>query len=272
MDLDEPEPPTSSTHHLLFQDSNMRGRPQSSIVSHPSPLVVMDPVSIHGTSPTWDSLASDHTKAQPTTTYETHIPPSSIFTSRDPTQCPPSISSGYPTLSANPSVSYDPSSTSSAYYFPPWPPQATSSTCKSTYSGEGGGLTRKGTGGLMRNPVCLNPPHTACEKCDKQFTGIYRSGNLRRHYREMHPDQREEYNCRVCNVPFKRADAQRKHEWKQHKLLDVKPKKRVSRMSEALSLDASPIDILGSADDSSKDPVTGPIQPEPSRESRSTDF
>ncbi|ORY13508.1 hypothetical protein BCR34DRAFT_264542 [Clohesyomyces aquaticus] len=103
-------------------------------------------------------------------------------------------------------------------------------------------LTRADTGGLIIQPSCLNPfklPPISCEKCDKQFTGVYRSGNYRRHLRANHPDSPTVHSCRRCSKTFRRADAQRKHEWKHHHLPDTEPKKRILRFKAALTLSAS---------------------------------
>ena len=67
-----------------------------------------------------------------------------------------------------------------------------------------------------------------CSECDKVFTGRYRKGNLRRHVLASHKPfpSATATTCRVCRKDFKRTDATRKHEWKNHRLPDAKPKKR----------------------------------------------
>lgn len=68
----------------------------------------------------------------------------------------------------------------------------------------------------------------SCSQCSIFFHGKYRSGNLRRHIRAFHNVVVSVVGltCRICKKQFKRADATRKHEWEQHSMLDVKPKRR----------------------------------------------
>ncbi|EUC47575.1 hypothetical protein COCMIDRAFT_89817 [Bipolaris oryzae ATCC 44560] len=70
----------------------------------------------------------------------------------------------------------------------------------------------------------------SCSQCSTLFHGKYRSGNLKRHIRAFHSVVASVLGltCRVCKKQFKRADATRKHEWEQHSMLDVKPKKRAA--------------------------------------------
>ncbi|EUC34027.1 hypothetical protein COCCADRAFT_94539 [Bipolaris zeicola 26-R-13] len=70
----------------------------------------------------------------------------------------------------------------------------------------------------------------SCSQCSTLFHGKYRSGNLRRHIRAFHSVMASVLGltCRVCKKQFKRADATRKHEWEQHSMLDVKPKRRTA--------------------------------------------
>jgi hypothetical protein len=89
-------------------------------------------------------------------------------------------------------------------------------------------------------------PPEPCDKCNKMFNGRYvdcfvlmsimitdsttryRFGNLRRHVLAFHSPAALAVTiaCRVCERVYKRVDAKRKHEWKKHRILDSKPKKR----------------------------------------------
>jgi hypothetical protein len=72
-------------------------------------------------------------------------------------------------------------------------------------------------------------PPAYCGQCDKVFHGRYREGNLRRHVVAFHspPDSHVTKACRVCQRSYKRSDATRKHEWKKHRIVESKPKKRL---------------------------------------------
>jgi hypothetical protein len=70
-------------------------------------------------------------------------------------------------------------------------------------------------------PETLPCPIGGCGTC---FEGQYRRGNLSRHIRTKHGVGTDVVHmCRVktCAKTFKRSDALRKHEWKQHPELDV---------------------------------------------------
>ncbi|KAF1911769.1 hypothetical protein BDU57DRAFT_551821 [Ampelomyces quisqualis] len=71
-------------------------------------------------------------------------------------------------------------------------------------------------------------PKESCKLCGLLFTGRYGKGNLARHIREKHGLVNSMIGkvCRVCKTVYNRADAKRKHEWKKHRLQDVKPNKR----------------------------------------------
>jgi hypothetical protein len=77
------------------------------------------------------------------------------------------------------------------------------------------------------DPVVAFPP-AYCGQCNKVFHGRYREGNLRRHVIAFHnrPDS-QRTACRVCQRSYKRSDAVRKHEWKKHRIVESKPKKRL---------------------------------------------
>ena len=69
-----------------------------------------------------------------------------------------------------------------------------------------------------------------CDICEVSFSGIFKRGNLNRHNRNTHastpnivPPNRI---CRRCGLIFQRTDARKKHEWKQHRIIDSKPEKR----------------------------------------------
>lgn len=66
-----------------------------------------------------------------------------------------------------------------------------------------------------------------CTDCGAKFSGKYAKGNRLRHIRAKHSgNQLSLISCRACGKQYRRADARRKHEWKQHRLYDSKPNKR----------------------------------------------
>ncbi|RAR02390.1 hypothetical protein DDE83_008580 [Stemphylium lycopersici] len=67
-----------------------------------------------------------------------------------------------------------------------------------------------------------------CNQCKTVFRGKYSKGNLRRHVSNVHATLASALGlrCRFCKNTYKRRDATRKHEWKKHRSLDAKPKKR----------------------------------------------
>lgn len=98
--------------------------------------------------------------------------------------------------------------------------------------------------GILRRsasaPATINDASTvfpilSCGQCDGSFRGQYAKGNMSRHMRSKHPSstngviEPEDLICRKCKSGFKRPDARKKHEWKQHRIHDVKPKKRGRR-------------------------------------------
>ncbi|KAH7559320.1 hypothetical protein BM1_04257 [Bipolaris maydis] len=76
-----------------------------------------------------------------------------------------------------------------------------------------------------------NDESLSCSQCSTLFHGKYRNGNLRRHIRAFHSVVASVLGltCRMCEKQFKRADATRKHEWEQHSMPDVKPRKRTPK-------------------------------------------
>jgi hypothetical protein len=64
-----------------------------------------------------------------------------------------------------------------------------------------------------------------CTDCGAKFSGKYAKGNRLRHIREKHSGNQMS-SCRACGKQYRRANARRKHEWKQHRLYDSKPNKR----------------------------------------------
>jgi hypothetical protein len=66
-----------------------------------------------------------------------------------------------------------------------------------------------------------------CGQCSQAFSGRFQRGNRARHARQQHfgfrSTNKPECICRVCCQIFKRQDARRKHEWRQHALPDAKP-------------------------------------------------
>jgi hypothetical protein len=59
-----------------------------------------------------------------------------------------------------------------------------------------------------------------CDQCGVEFTGKYRTSNLRRHQRLKHAEaEPRKYACQLCGKAFKRSDARLGHERKKHTLL-----------------------------------------------------
>ena len=80
-----------------------------------------------------------------------------------------------------------------------------------------------------RNPMVEKPANALrCDYCQKTFIGYYQRGNLRRHFKSCHSNAAitADRICRVCENPFKRSDARKKHEWRKHKLLSAEPTKK----------------------------------------------
>lgn len=80
---------------------------------------------------------------------------------------------------------------------------------------------------LSMNPQQRHPP-SACQHCEKVFTGKYGPGNLKRHVRQSHGSalDRVRHMCQMCSKMYNRADALRKHSWKKHRHEDARPNKR----------------------------------------------
>ncbi|KAK7193786.1 uncharacterized protein CC84DRAFT_157654 [Paraphaeosphaeria sporulosa] len=73
----------------------------------------------------------------------------------------------------------------------------------------------------------------SCIHCGELFTGKYQKANCLRHINLFHVDVDlsaagidDGKTCRTCLQHFRRPDARRKHEWKQHKTEDCRPHKR----------------------------------------------
>lgn len=73
----------------------------------------------------------------------------------------------------------------------------------------------------------------SCLHCPTLFNGEYKKGNLKRHVKDFHTHPEHESDgidqgriCGTCGARFARTDARKKHEWKKHRKLDCKPKKR----------------------------------------------
>jgi hypothetical protein len=68
----------------------------------------------------------------------------------------------------------------------------------------------------------------SCEYCDETFKGLYQKGNRNRHIKYHHTSATDKANmtCRTCHNVYKREDARRKHEWKQHRMPDCRPHKK----------------------------------------------
>jgi hypothetical protein len=66
----------------------------------------------------------------------------------------------------------------------------------------------------------------------------YAKGNLARHVREKHErlNSAVKYPCSMCSRSYNRRDAQRKHEWKKHKIPESQSKKRERPMMQGLTL------------------------------------
>ncbi|KAF2661347.1 hypothetical protein K491DRAFT_774031 [Lophiostoma macrostomum CBS 122681] len=92
---------------------------------------------------------------------------------------------------------------------------------------------RASTNEHRRSSESTDSSTLTCDQCPSTFTGFFRRGNRNRHVRQTHSGQANvvtpERTCRECRMPFRRADARRKHEWKQHRLLDARPEKRKER-------------------------------------------
>lgn len=74
-------------------------------------------------------------------------------------------------------------------------------------------------------------PPVKCGCCNAVFTGKFSKGNLKRHIKHKHAAAPVLFPCRdlSCQKVYKRDCAQRNHEWKKHRMLDVKPEKRKER-------------------------------------------
>ncbi|KAH8702806.1 hypothetical protein GQ44DRAFT_717250 [Phaeosphaeriaceae sp. PMI808] len=78
-------------------------------------------------------------------------------------------------------------------------------------------------------PTASRYPILSCSVCGGEFTGKYAKGNLARHKRVKHGQILGELG-RALSTSYHRGDAKRKHEWKKHRLQDVKPNKRKYRV------------------------------------------
>lgn len=80
---------------------------------------------------------------------------------------------------------------------------------------------------IPTNPLRRYPP-SACQQCEKVFTGKFGPGNLRRHVLQTHGSvlDRARHMCQECLKTYNRADALRKHSWKKHRQEDARPNKR----------------------------------------------
>ncbi len=71
-------------------------------------------------------------------------------------------------------------------------------------------------------------PPAICQQCGKVFTGKFGPGNRKRHVQHTHASifERAIHACKVCMKTYNRADALRKHQWKKHRMEEVRPIKR----------------------------------------------